>query len=304
MSDSLQSNNGYPLVSIVTPSFNQGKYIEATINSVLGQDYPNIEYLVFDGGSTDNTVEILRKYERKLTWVSEKDRGQSDAVNKGFKAARGEILGWLNSDDTYEPGAIRAAVEFFIKHPGVKMVYGKGAHIYENGEFMEWYPTEPFELQRLSETCFICQPAVFLKASIFDEIDMLDVGLHYCMDYDLWIRIAKKFKVEYLPLHLANTRLYQDTKTLSKRVEAHAEIIETVKRHFSIVPRNWIYAYGHYVLDRLLTRDTKAKYIAHVGLLALMVFYYNYRVNRVLPGSADLKEWVGRFFKHVRSKGL
>jgi glycosyltransferase involved in cell wall biosynthesis len=291
---SMRESTDQPLVTVVTPSYNQGKYIEATINSVLNQGYPNLEYLVFDGGSTDNTVEILKQYEQKLSWISEKDRGQSDAVNKGFKAAKGAILGWLNSDDTYEPDAILTVVEFFNAHPDVDMVYGKGAHIYENGDFMEWYPTEPFDIQRLSETCYICQPAVFLRSRIFDKIEMLNVELLYSMDFDLWMRIAKEFKVEHLPVHLANTRLYDDTKTLAKRVECHAEIIETVKRHYGVAPSIWINTYSYYVLDRLLKRDTKLKDYVYRGSALFLSFYYNYRFNSKKPGLTDIAKAVKR----------
>lgn len=123
-----------PLVSIVTPSYNQGRYIEKTIRSVLNQDYPDLEYIVVDGGSTDHTLDILRKYEGRIRWVSERDGGQSEAVNKGFRMSRGEILGWLNSDDTYCPGAVRQAVTFLMEHPSVAMVYGDGYEIDEQGK--------------------------------------------------------------------------------------------------------------------------------------------------------------------------
>lgn len=299
MRNFLRLKNKKPLVSVVTPSFNQGKFIKATIESVISQDYPNMEYLVFDGGSTDNSIEILRKYEKKLSWVSEKDRGQSDAVNKGFRAAQGEILGWLNSDDTYEPGAIKEVVEFFKEHPDVDMVYGKGAHIYENGSFMEWYPTEPFDIQRLSETCFICQPAVFLRSRVFDKVDMLNTELNYSMDYDLWMRIAKEFRVEHIPVHIANTRLYDDTKTISKRVEAHAEIIETIKKHYGVVPSIWINTYSYYVMDRILKRDSKLKDYTYRGSALFLAFYYNYRFNGIIPGLDDIAKTAKRIGKRT-----
>ena len=113
----------FPLVSVITPSFNQGRFIEETIESVLSQDYPNVEYLIIDGGSTDNTLETLRRYEDKLSWICEPDKGQADAINKGFRKAQGDILCWLNSDDTYEAGAISKAVESLLENPDVKKAY-------------------------------------------------------------------------------------------------------------------------------------------------------------------------------------
>ena len=172
-----------PLVSIVTPSYDQSRYIEDTIRSVLTQDYPNLEYLVLDGGSTDGTVEILKKYEERLRWISEKDRGQADAINKGFQLAKGDILGWLNSDDTYLQGTIRKVVQYFETHPDVGMVYGEGYHVDAQGHRLGRYPTEPFDAQRLQETCFICQPTVFLRAEVFREVGPLDISLLYSPDY-------------------------------------------------------------------------------------------------------------------------
>jgi hypothetical protein len=242
-----------PLVSIVTPSYNQGRYIEETIQSVLNQDYPNLEYIVVDGGSSDNTIEILKKYEGRLTWMSEKDRGQADAINKGFHMAKGEIVAWLNSDDTYLPGAVCKSVQYLEAHPEVGMLYGEGYHIDEDGEVIERYYTEPFDYHRLSELCFICQPTVFLRAEVVRTIGPLDITLDYCLDYEYWMRIAKRFRIAYLDKYLANSRLYLDTKTLSKRVEVHQETLQVVKRHYGRVPMRWINAYAHvYLTEKLL----------------------------------------------------
>jgi glycosyltransferase involved in cell wall biosynthesis len=242
-----------PVVSIVTPSYNQGRYIEETLQSVLNQDYPNLEYIVVDGGSSDNTIEILKKYEGRLTWISEKDRGQADAINKGFHMAKGEILAWLNSDDTYLPGAVHKSVRYLEAHPEVGMLYGEGYHVDEEGEFIERYYTEPFDYQRLSEVCFICQPTVFLRAEVIRTVGPLDVTLDYCLDYEYWMRIAKRFRIGYLGSYLANSRLHMDTKTLSKRVEVHQETLQVVKRHYGRVPMRWINAYAHvYLTEKLL----------------------------------------------------
>jgi Glycosyl transferase family 2 len=244
-----------PLVSIVTPSYNQGDYIEETIQSVLDQDYPNLEYLVVDGGSSDNTIEILKKYEGRLTWLSEKDRGQADAINKGFHMAKGEIVAWLNSDDTYLPGAVHTSVRYLEAHPEVGMLYGEGYHIDADGEIIERYYTEPFDYQRLSEVCFICQPTVFLRAEVIRTVGPLDVKLDYCMDYEYWMRIAKRFRIGYLEKDLANSRLHLDNKTLSKRVEVHQETLQVVKRHYGQVPMRWINAYAHvYLAEKFLGR--------------------------------------------------
>jgi glycosyltransferase involved in cell wall biosynthesis len=243
----------YPLVSIVTPSYNQGRYIEATIESVLGQDYPHLEYLVMDGGSTDHTLAILKRYEGRLGWISEPDRGQADAINKGFRMARGEILGWLNSDDTYLPGTIRRVVEYFQTHRDVGMVYGEGYHVDTVGRILERYYTEPFRFKRLAEICFICQPTVFLRAEVVRAIGPVDVGLHYSLDYDYWIRVVKRFRIGYLGEYLANSRLHIETKTLSQRVRFHREILRTVKKHYDFVPARWLYAYANsYLSEKFL----------------------------------------------------
>jgi glycosyltransferase involved in cell wall biosynthesis len=237
--------NECPLVSVVTPSYNQGRYIEETIQSVLSQDYSNLEYLVLDGGSSDATLEILQRYEGRLRWISESDRGQADAINKGFRLARGEILGWLNSDDVYLPGTIQKVVQYFQTHRDIGMLYGEGYHVDAMGKVIERYYTEPFDFRRLGEICFICQPTVFLRADVFEAIGPLEIDLRFCMDYDYWMRIAKRFRIGYLDEYLAHSRLHVETKTLSQRVEFHEEILQTVKKHYGRVPVRWIYAYAH-----------------------------------------------------------
>src|SRR5262249_50683004 len=209
--------------------------------------------IVVDGGSQDDTVGILKRYEERLSWVSERDQGQADAINKGFRMAHGEILAWLNSDDTYLPGAVRLAVQYFQSHPDVSMVYGEGHHIDVEGHNIARYPTEPFDYQRLSERCFICQPTVFFRAEVYREVGPLDMDLHYCLDYEYWMRIAQCFRLGYLEAYLATSRLHMDTKTLAKRVEAHAESLHVVKRHYGRVPEPWLYAYtATYLTEKLL----------------------------------------------------
>lgn len=270
----LETNARTPHVSIITPSFNQGRFIEETIKSVISQEGDfYLEYLIMDGGSTDETVEIIKKYDRLIKegnwpfkclgieyrWVSEKDKGQADAVNKGFKAAKGTILGWLNSDDTYLPGAVSKALRYFEENEGVMMVYGEGYHINETGGIIERYYTEPFDREKFACKCFICQPTVFLRRKVLEEVGMLDADLHLCMDYDYWIRISEKLKIGFLPEYLANSRLYPETKTMSKRVEIYREIIKTVKKHYGYVPNSWRYGYLYELLERRLGADSKLK---------------------------------------------
>ncbi|HXF86582.1 MAG TPA: glycosyltransferase family 2 protein [Anaerolineales bacterium] len=209
-------SSSFPLVSIVTPSFNQARYIEATIQSVLSQDYPRIEYLIVDGGSTDGTVDIIRKYESKLAWwVSEQDKGQTDAINKGFARANGEILAWLNSDDTYEPGAVSAAVRYLQEHPEIGMVYGDCNYINEEGRVIGKFPAAQTNYVLLRRGyVHIPQQTTFFRADLWKQVGPLDPSFYFAMDYDLWTRIAARSEIKYVPQTWANFRLHTAGKTL------------------------------------------------------------------------------------------
>jgi glycosyltransferase involved in cell wall biosynthesis len=223
-----------PLVSIVTPSYNTGRYIGSAVESVLTQSYGNIEYLVMDGGSTDNTISELKRFGPRLNWVSERDRGQSDALNKGFLKAKGQIFGWLNSDDTYAPGAVAAAVEFLWSNPDVAAVYGDANFTDAHGNFIaKCVHVEPYNQHRLLHyTDFIVQPTVFFRRSAFEAVGGIDTGLHWCMDYDLWLKMAVKgLKIAYLPKHLANFRWLADNKTATGDWGRLREIEQVVARY-------------------------------------------------------------------------
>jgi len=204
-----------PLVSVVTPSYNSARFIEETILSVKNQTYPRIEHIVMDGSSTDETLDILRKYNDSITWISEPDEGQSDAINKGWKMAKGEILGWLNADDIYVPSAVETAVRFFSNNPSTSMVYGNCDFIDENGKIIiRQYQAGKFDLKGLlCSRINIPQPTVFFRKEVLNHVGYLDKDLHMVMDGDYWIRIGlNNLEVQYLPLQLASFRIYHGQK--------------------------------------------------------------------------------------------
>jgi glycosyltransferase involved in cell wall biosynthesis len=206
-----------PLISIVTPSFNQARYLEATIQSVLSQNYPRLEYIIVDGGSTDGSVEIIKKYESKLVWwASEKDQGQTDAINKGFAHAKGDFLAWLNSDDTYESNALSSAVKFLQTHSEVGLAYGDANYINEDGRVIGRFPATQTDLIRLQRGyVHIPQQAAFFRADLWRALGPLDPSFYFAMDYDLWVRLAAHSQVKYIPQTWANFRLHTSGKTIS-----------------------------------------------------------------------------------------
>lgn len=244
--------------SIVTPSYNQGAFLAETIESVIGQtgDF-FIDYVIVDGGSTDNSVDIIKQYESLLKtggwpltcrgityrWVSEKDNGQTDALMKGFSLATGEILAWLNSDDTYLPGALQTAADFFYNHKDTGLMYGDGRYCDAVGAIIGNYRSEEFDLDKLASANFICQPAAFFRKDVFATVSGLDRTLQFAMDYDLWIRIGRRFACRHLQHLLANYRLHETSKTISSDTlfKNSEESLAVTLRHFGWAPLTRIY---------------------------------------------------------------
>ena len=222
-----------PLVSIVTPSYNHGRFIRATIESVLGQDYPHIEYIVMDGGSTDETVSVMRDYGSRVRFISEPDQGQSHAINKGFRMARGSILFWLNSDDVILPGAVRQAVNGFHENPQAGVVYGEGYLMDERGKITRRFPyTEPFNLWRLIYLSdYILQQTAYFRRAAIEQAGYVREDLHFAMDWDLLIRIGKKFPLHYIPEYMGVLREYEAAKSFSGGVRRAREIARVLREH-------------------------------------------------------------------------
>ena len=238
---------GKPLVSIVTPSFNQSIFLEDTIRSVLDQDYGNIEYILIDGGSTDGSLEIIRKYADRLAyWVSEKDLGQTDALNKGFAAAHGSVLAWLNSDDTYNPGAISEAVDYLTAHPDTGMVYADLDFIDENNRVIGRFPAAQTDLQRLRRGyVHIPQPASFFRAEHWRKVGPLDPTFYFAMDYDLWVRLAGKAPLRYVAETWAAFRLHGGAKSIAADDRCWPEMLRVHyrdggKKLSPIVAKYWV----------------------------------------------------------------
>jgi glycosyltransferase involved in cell wall biosynthesis len=215
-------------VSIVTPSYNQGQYLERTIHSVVEQDYPDVQYIIVDGGSSDNSLEIIKHNKKQVDrWVSEPDQGQTDAINKGFAMAKGEILAWLNSDDTYQPGAISHAVRVLQQHPEIGGVYADADFIDEQDRRIGRFPATQTNYRKLRNGyVHIPQQTFFFRAELWRKVGPLDPSFNFAMDYDLWVRLTKLAPVLYVPGQIwANFRLHPHSKTILSDVECWPEML-------------------------------------------------------------------------------
>jgi glycosyltransferase involved in cell wall biosynthesis len=240
----------FPLVSIVTPSYNQAAYLEATICSVLEQDYPKIEYIIMDGGSTDGSVDIIKKYSRDITWTSAPDAGQTDAINMGFERATGQIYAWLNSDDLYRPGAISEMVSYFQEHPEVGLVYGDADFIDEDGNWIGMFPAAETGYRRLRQGyVHIPQQATFFRSRLWPLVSPLDTSFYFAMDYDLWVRLAALTPIEYVRRTWAAFRLHGDAKTSRSADRCWPEMIRVHRR---LDGSNWSIIYLKYLIRRIL----------------------------------------------------
>jgi glycosyltransferase involved in cell wall biosynthesis len=229
-----------PRLSIVTPSFNQAQFIEETLGSVSRQRYPFLEHIVVDGGSTDQTVEILKRYSltpgwEHLRWTSEPDRGQSDAINKGFRMATGDVVGWLNSDDVYEAGGLAAVSQAFQENPLVDFIYGDYLIIDEAGKTLLSKKEIDFDWEiLLCGMNYIAQPNVFFRRRVFEQLGYLNESLHYVMDYEFWLRAATRgFRFQHVPITMAACRWHLDAKTIAGNFRSEEELLSVREKYWN-----------------------------------------------------------------------
>ncbi len=269
------------LVSIVTPSYNQADYLEQTLRSVLEQDYAPIEYIVIDGGSTDGSVEIIKKYSERLAyWVSEKDRGQADAINKGFARASGNILAWLNSDDYYLPATVRAAVQAFDENPDLVLIYADMLAVNQNGETFNRLTYKQLALDDLLCFQIIGQPAVFFRRSAFEKSGGLDSSFHLLLDHLLWIQLAKQGRILHIEQTWAAARYHAEAKNVARAADFGREafrILDLVSQDATLAP----------TLKRVERRARAAAFRVDA----------RYLLDGGFPASA-LRSWLRAFFIH------
>jgi glycosyltransferase involved in cell wall biosynthesis len=259
-----------PLVSIVTPSLNQRQFLPAAIESVLRQDYPRLEYLVVDGGSTDGTLDVLRSYGDRLRWLSEPDSGQANAINKGFRMARGDVVAWINADDVLLKGAVARAAAAFAADPDLGMVYGEGYLIDEQGAITGRFPyTEPFNLWRLvyyGDT--ILQQTAFLRRAALEQVGYLNETLEWGLDWDLFIRLGKRYRVRYLAEDLGCLRVYSATKTSTGGFRRVQELGRVIERHAGRKLTPSYLAYAHDYSSSQLPEVVRRKLPGRPGIWA------------------------------------
>jgi glycosyltransferase involved in cell wall biosynthesis len=257
-------------LSVISPSLNQGAFLERTIRSVVDQDCPPFEYVVCDGGSTDETPDVLARYRDRLTAVVEPDEGQADAVNKGIRLTSGDVIGWLNSDDVYAPGALARISAEFGARADVDVVYGDAHLLDAEDRVLGRYYTEPWSPTRLVERCILCQPAVFFRRRVVERFGLLDTRLQYALDYEYWLRLAAGGATfAYVPVILAGSRLHPAAKTVRARLAIHQEIDALFRQRLGRVPEPWLINHAHTVVD--LRRRHRLPYALEVVIAAVQL---------------------------------
>jgi len=287
----------FPVMSIVTPSYNQGGFLAETIESVIGQEGDFVlDYIIVDGGSTDNSVAIIKHYDALLQngewqvkcrgitfrWLSERDKGQTDALMKGFRMATGEVLAWLNSDDTYLPGALQTAAGFFHGHPETGLLYGESHYCDTAGRIIGRYRTEEFDFEILAWFNFICQPSTFFRRDVFEAVGRLDETLHFAMDYDLWVRIGTRFPCRYLPQFLSKYRLHEASKTINDQtlISNCEEGLAVAIRHFGWAPLTRIFTLCRTTSKTCLPHFLSSSKLMVMVAAILCTIASSFRLNR------------------------
>ena len=269
------------LVSIVTPSYNQAPYLEQTIRSVLGQDYPHVEYIVVDGGSTDSSVDVIEKYADRLAyWISEKDSGQAEAINKGFARANGEIMAWLNSDDYYILNTISVVVRCFEQNPDVVMVYGDMLAVDGDGQTINVLKYKQLSLEDLLCFQILGQPSVFFRRSALEKAGLLDTTFHFMLDHHLWIRLAQQGRILHIPQIWSAARYHAGAKNRARAAEFGREAFR--------------------VLDWAKRQPGLAETVAGLGRRAL-ASAHRYNARYLLDGGQNvsaLGAWFRALFLH------
>ncbi|MGB9082397.1 MAG: glycosyltransferase family 2 protein [Desulfuromonadaceae bacterium] len=310
----------FPVISIITPSYNQSAFLAETIESVIGQEGDfAIDYIIVDGGSSDNSVDIIKSYDARLRrgewpvrcreitcrWVSERDKGQTDALIKGFRMARGEIQAWLNSDDTYLPGALQTAAGFFRHYPENGLMYGDADYIDAEGAIIGSCCTEEFDLGKLAAATIICQPAAFFRRAAFEAVGGLDEILDFVMDYDLWIKIGRRFPCTHVPHLLATYRLHETSKTIciDTLYKNSEEALAVTLRYFCWAPLTRVYtSCSIRCKSRLPGMLARNRYAAAAAAMLCSFFrslYLNHGFHR-----NDLKLLTGANFRKLLKSRL
>ena len=312
-----------PLVSIITPSFNQAKYLEYTMRSVLEQDYPNLEYLVADGGSTDGSQDIIRKYSSRLSWwVSEKDSGQAEGINKGLQRAQGEIIAWLNSDDMFASGAIRKAVKVLMEKPELGMVFSNVFSIDADNVVFNTMRYEDYGLAELMAFNIIGQPGVFMRRWALEKAGLLDPAYQYLLDHQLWLRIAMYASIQHVDDYFAAARFHPAAKNVAMAAKFGHEAFAMVDWMKSQPELDEIYARdrrkilagayllsARYLLDGGMNANALGHYLKSLWYHPARAWHEKRRIlyafaSLILPMGRVREEFIQRRAENVRSVNL